>query len=154
MECLHVRSCPCKISLDWDELTIHWSLQKSPIDVMNELNRAHVLAQLRLHLWRYDTFPDCDEMVRSKYDTVHCADNNSPSIYHRCAPCIFRPLLTSHVPLVYKKHVVSLGNKLVEKDVKAEQDGWSVFKSGLAIERSPFELLFYDFAHVSSQGKR
>ena len=46
----------------------------------------------------------------------------------------------------YKKHVVSLGNKLVEKEVKAEEDGWSVFKSGLAIE-DPFEL-FYDVAHV------
>ena len=34
----------------------------------------------------------------------------------------------------------------MEKEVKAEEDGWSVYKQGLAIE-DPFEL-FYDVAHV------
>lgn len=50
----------------------------------------------------------------------------------------------------YKKNVVSLNTKHssppVEKEIKAEEDGWSLFKQGLAIE-DPFEL-FYDVAHV------
>lgn len=50
----------------------------------------------------------------------------------------------------YKKHVVSLSTKhsshSMEREVKAEEDGWSLFRQGLAIE-DPFEL-FYDVAHV------
>ena len=50
----------------------------------------------------------------------------------------------------YKKHVVSLSTNhsspTLEREVKAEEDGWSIFKTGLAIE-DPFEL-FYDVAHV------
>lgn len=50
----------------------------------------------------------------------------------------------------YKKHVVSLNTKhsshLMEREIKAEEDGWSLFRHGLAIE-DPFEL-FYDIAHV------
>ncbi|KAL7538904.1 hypothetical protein ACHAWF_006242 [Thalassiosira exigua] len=50
----------------------------------------------------------------------------------------------------YKKHIVSLTKKHssppVEREVKAEEDGWSLFRHGLAIE-DPFEL-FYDVAHV------
>jgi terminal uridylyltransferase len=49
----------------------------------------------------------------------------------------------------YKKYVVSLNTKhgeAKEKELKAEEDGWSLFKHGLAIE-DPFEL-FYDVAHV------
>ena len=50
----------------------------------------------------------------------------------------------------YKKHVVSLNTKhsspLMERESKAEEDGWSLFKLGLAIE-DPFER-FYDVAHV------
>lgn len=50
----------------------------------------------------------------------------------------------------YKKHIVSLSTKHrsspLERDAKAEEDGWSIFKPGLAIE-DPFEL-FYDVAHV------
>ncbi|KAL7536174.1 hypothetical protein ACHAXR_006955, partial [Thalassiosira sp. AJA248-18] len=50
----------------------------------------------------------------------------------------------------YKKHVVSLNTKHssphTEREVKAEEDGWSLFRHGLAIE-DPFEL-FYDVAHV------
>ena len=50
----------------------------------------------------------------------------------------------------YKKHVVSLSKKhsspAMEREVKAEEDGWSIFRQGLAIE-DPFEL-FYDVAHV------
>lgn len=50
----------------------------------------------------------------------------------------------------YSKKVVSLNMKHssppLEKEVKAEEDGWSLFRQGLAIE-DPFEL-FYDVAHV------
>jgi len=50
----------------------------------------------------------------------------------------------------YKKHVVSLSTKHsshpMEREIKAEEDGWSLFRQGLAIE-DPFEL-FYDVAHV------
>lgn len=50
----------------------------------------------------------------------------------------------------YKKHVVSLNTKhsspLMEREIKAEEDGWSLFRQGLAIE-DPFEQ-FYDVAHV------
>lgn len=49
----------------------------------------------------------------------------------------------------YKRHVVSLNStslKTVEREAKAETDGWRVFGSGLAIE-DPFET-FYDVAHV------
>ena len=50
----------------------------------------------------------------------------------------------------YKKYIVSLNlrnsSPLIEKEVKAEEDGWSLFRQGLAIE-DPFEL-FYDVAHV------
>jgi len=50
----------------------------------------------------------------------------------------------------YKKHVVSLSSKQasppLEREIKAEEDGWSLFRHGLAIE-DPFEL-FYDVAHV------
>ena len=50
----------------------------------------------------------------------------------------------------YKKHIVSLNRKhsspQMEREVKAEEDGWSTFRHGLAIE-DPFEL-FYDVAHV------
>ena len=34
----------------------------------------------------------------------------------------------------------------MEKEIKAEEDGWSLFRQGLSIE-DPFEL-FYDVAHV------
>ena len=50
----------------------------------------------------------------------------------------------------YKKHVISLNRKHsspeVEREVKAEEDGWSLFRHGLAIA-DPFEG-FYDVAHV------
>ncbi len=50
----------------------------------------------------------------------------------------------------YSKTVVSLNMKHssppLEKEIKAEEDGWSLFRPGLAIE-DPFEL-FYDVAHV------
>ena len=50
----------------------------------------------------------------------------------------------------YKKHFVSLNKKHssppAEREVKAEEDGWSLYRQGLAIE-DPFEL-FYDVAHV------
>lgn len=49
----------------------------------------------------------------------------------------------------YKKLVVSLDTKhgeSKEKEIKAEEDGWSLYKPGLAIE-DPFEH-FYDVAHV------
>jgi len=50
----------------------------------------------------------------------------------------------------YKKYVVSLNTKHnahpMEREIKAEEDGWSLFRHGLAIE-DPFEL-FYDVAHV------
>jgi terminal uridylyltransferase len=49
----------------------------------------------------------------------------------------------------YKKYIVSLDTRhgeLKEKEMKAEEDGWSLFKPGLAIE-DPFEH-FYDVAHV------
>ena len=49
----------------------------------------------------------------------------------------------------YKKFVVSLDTKRGEckqKEVKAEEDGWYLYKPGLAIE-DPFEH-FYDVAHV------
>ena len=50
----------------------------------------------------------------------------------------------------YKKHVVSLNTMhsapLMEREIKAEEDGWSLFRQGLAIE-DPFEQ-FYDIAHV------
>ena len=49
----------------------------------------------------------------------------------------------------YKKLVVSLDTKHCEskeKETKAEEDGWSLYKPGLAIE-DPFEH-FYDVAHV------
>lgn len=47
----------------------------------------------------------------------------------------------------YKRHVVTLNlERQREREVKAEEDGWSLFKQGLAIE-DPFEL-FYDVAHV------
>jgi terminal uridylyltransferase len=50
----------------------------------------------------------------------------------------------------YKKHVISLNrmhsSPLMEREIKAEEDGWSLFGQGLAIE-DPFEQ-FYDVAHV------
>lgn len=49
----------------------------------------------------------------------------------------------------YKRHVVSLNStslKIVEREAKAETDGWRLFGSGLAIE-DPFETS-YDVAHV------
>ena len=50
----------------------------------------------------------------------------------------------------YHKTVVSLNMKHsappLEKEIKAEEDGWSMFRQGLAIE-DPFEH-FYDVAHV------
>ena len=50
----------------------------------------------------------------------------------------------------YKRHVVSLNSTasrgVVEREVKAETDGWRVFGTGLSIE-DPFET-FYDVAHV------
>ena len=50
----------------------------------------------------------------------------------------------------YKKHVVSMSAKHssppIEREIKAEEDGWSIYKTSLAIE-DPFEL-FYDVAHV------
>ena len=50
----------------------------------------------------------------------------------------------------YKRHVVGLNvtrsSPFVEREVKAEEDGWSLFRHGLAIE-DPFEM-FYDIAHV------
>jgi len=50
----------------------------------------------------------------------------------------------------YKKNVVSLNTKhcypILEKEIKAEEDGWSLFRQGLAIE-DPFES-FYDVSHV------
>lgn len=49
----------------------------------------------------------------------------------------------------YKKFVVALDTKhgeFKEKEIKAEDDGWSLYKPGLAIE-DPFEH-FYDVAHV------
>ncbi|KAK1736953.1 terminal uridilyltransferase [Skeletonema marinoi] len=73
----------------------------------------------------------------------YCADNNGPSTIGVLLASFFHYFAYT---FDYKKHVVSLGNKLVEKEVKAEEDGWSVYKSGLAIE-DPFEL-FYDVAHV------
>jgi DNA polymerase sigma len=54
----------------------------------------------------------------------------------------------------FKKHVVSLnsnfGAGLIEKEAKAESDGWSVYRQILAIE-DPFET-FYDVAHVLKPG--
>ena len=73
----------------------------------------------------------------------YCADNNGPSTIGVLLASFFHYYAYT---FDYKKHAVSLGNKLVEKEVKAEEDGWSVYKSGLAIE-DPFEL-FYDVAHV------
>ena len=72
-----------------------------------------------------------------------CADNNGPSTIGVLLASFFHYFAYT---FDYKKHVVSLGKSLVEKEVKAEEDGWSVYKSGLAIE-DPFEL-FYDVAHV------
>jgi DNA polymerase sigma len=50
----------------------------------------------------------------------------------------------------YKKYVVSLqataANGMIEREVKAELNGWKVYSTGLAIE-DPFEN-FYDVAHV------
>lgn len=50
----------------------------------------------------------------------------------------------------YKKYIVSLNTKHnaspMEREIKAEEDGWSLFRHSLAIE-DPFEL-FYDVAHV------
>lgn len=50
----------------------------------------------------------------------------------------------------YKKHVVSINTKHfspgMEREIKAEEDGWSLFRVSLAIE-DPFEN-FYDIAHV------
>ena len=50
----------------------------------------------------------------------------------------------------YKKFVVSLqataSNGMIEREVKAELNGWKIFSTGLAIE-DPFEI-FYDVAHV------
>ena len=50
----------------------------------------------------------------------------------------------------FKKYVVSMQatatNGMVEREVKAELNGWKVFSTGLAIE-DPFES-FYDVAHV------
>ena len=51
----------------------------------------------------------------------------------------------------YRRRVVTLnlsrgGNLGGDREVKAEEDGWSLFKAGLAVE-DPFEL-FYDVAHV------
>jgi terminal uridylyltransferase len=49
----------------------------------------------------------------------------------------------------YKRSVVSLNStstKIVEREAKAETDGWRVFRNGLSIE-DPFET-FYDVAHV------
>ncbi len=73
----------------------------------------------------------------------YCADNNRENTIGVLLASFFHYFAYT---FDYKKHVVSLGNKLVEREVKAEEDGWSVFKSGLAIE-DPFEL-FYDVAHV------
>lgn len=73
----------------------------------------------------------------------YCADNNNNSTIGVLLASFFHYFAYT---FDYKKHVVSLGNKVVEKEIKAEEDGWSVFKSGLAIE-DPFEL-FYDVAHV------
>jgi DNA polymerase sigma len=54
----------------------------------------------------------------------------------------------------FKKHVVSLNSNyatgLIEKEAKAESDGWSVYRQILAIE-DPFET-FYDVAHVLKPG--
>jgi len=54
----------------------------------------------------------------------------------------------------YKHHVVSLHSTikggLMEREVKAEINGWRVYSSGLAIE-DPFET-FYDIAHVVKGG--
>lgn len=54
----------------------------------------------------------------------------------------------------YKKHVVSLNaisrSGLVEREAKAEFDGWKLFGQSLAIE-DPFEE-FYDVAHVLKSG--
>ena len=51
----------------------------------------------------------------------------------------------------YRRSVVTLnlprgGGRGGDREVKAEEDGWSLFKAGLAVE-DPFEL-FYDVAHV------
>lgn len=50
----------------------------------------------------------------------------------------------------YKRHVVSLHSTkkrgLVEREIKAEINGWKVYSTGLAVE-DPFET-FYDVAHV------
>ncbi|EJK76352.1 hypothetical protein THAOC_01889 [Thalassiosira oceanica] len=51
----------------------------------------------------------------------------------------------------YRRRVVTLnlsrgGHVGGDREVKAEEDGWSLFKAGLAVE-DPFEL-FYDVAHV------
>lgn len=73
----------------------------------------------------------------------YCAGNNGPSTIGVLLASFFYYFAYT---FDYKKNVVSLGNTLVEKEVKAEEDGWSVYKSGLAIE-DPFEL-FYDVAHV------
>jgi DNA polymerase sigma len=54
----------------------------------------------------------------------------------------------------YKQHVVSLQSRLsspkMEREIKAEVDGWKVYSTGLAIE-DPFET-FYDVAHVLKGG--
>ena len=50
----------------------------------------------------------------------------------------------------YKRHVVSLHSTMkrgmVEREIKAEMNGWKVYSTGLAVE-DPFET-FYDVAHV------
>lgn len=73
----------------------------------------------------------------------YCADKNDPSTIGILLASFFHYFAYT---FDYKKNVVSLGNTIVEKEVKAEEDGWSVYKQGLAIE-DPFEL-FYDVAHV------
>jgi DNA polymerase sigma len=71
----------------------------------------------------------------------------------KCGPCL-GVLLASFFRFFayefdYKKFAVSLDTKngeFKEKEIKAEEDGWSLYKPGLAIE-DPFEH-FYDVAHV------
>jgi DNA polymerase sigma len=50
----------------------------------------------------------------------------------------------------YKRHIVSLHSHgrtgILEREIKAEYNGWKVYSTGLAIE-DPFET-FYDVAHV------
>mmetsp|Transcript_14111 Transcript_14111/g.30664 ORF Transcript_14111/g.30664 Transcript_14111/m.30664 type:complete len:1304 (+) Transcript_14111:121-4032(+) len=80
--------------------------------------------------------------------TLYCAENHN-------ADTALGVLLVSFFHYFaydfdYRKHVVSLNTKHnsppMEREIKAEEDGWSLFRHGLAIE-DPFEL-FYDVAHV------